>query len=225
MKRIVVALLVASILCSFCSCVENSYYNTPHRTTCAHDWEPATCTEPKTCSKCGETFGDALGHTTYLGTCKRCGETFSDWHFDDFVDEFQQPTGRKFIATYSYGTFSNSATSNSTLRACIQVTNSSVSIILWEYSDNIIRGAYSDDIYYITILDEAGERHEFREELNHDEIRIYFDDEEGDEEKILNLLKKSQTLKFYLENKTYNLSTYRFDINTAGFSELYNQFE
>lgn len=30
---------------------------------CKHEWQDATCTEPKTCSKCGETEGEALGHT------------------------------------------------------------------------------------------------------------------------------------------------------------------
>ena len=30
---------------------------------CAHEWVDATCTAPKTCSKCGETEGEALGHT------------------------------------------------------------------------------------------------------------------------------------------------------------------
>ncbi len=28
-----------------------------------HDWVAATCTEPKTCADCGETEGEALGHT------------------------------------------------------------------------------------------------------------------------------------------------------------------
>lgn len=48
---------------------------------CDHDWSDATCTEPKTCSKCGETDGDALGHDwqeatcTTAATCSRCGET------------------------------------------------------------------------------------------------------------------------------------------------------
>ena len=27
-----------------------------------HEWTKATCTEPKTCTKCGETEGEALGH-------------------------------------------------------------------------------------------------------------------------------------------------------------------
>lgn len=32
-------------------------------TSCAHQWKDATCTEPKTCTKCGETEGEPLGHT------------------------------------------------------------------------------------------------------------------------------------------------------------------
>ena len=38
-----------------------------------HVWDDATCTEPKTCSTCGETSGNALGHQFVSGVCKRCG--------------------------------------------------------------------------------------------------------------------------------------------------------
>ena len=49
---------------------------------CAHEhtWKEATCTEPKTCSKCGETEGEPLGHVWQDPTCskakacERCGE-------------------------------------------------------------------------------------------------------------------------------------------------------
>lgn len=47
----------------------------------SHRWEEATCLAPKTCSKCGETEGEALGHDwqsancTAPMTCARCGET------------------------------------------------------------------------------------------------------------------------------------------------------
>lgn len=52
-------------------------------TGCGHEhtWADATCTEPKTCSECGETEGEPLGHTWVEATCaepKRCsvcGET------------------------------------------------------------------------------------------------------------------------------------------------------
>lgn len=46
-----------------------------------HTWVEATCTEPKTCSECGETEGEALGHDwveatcTAPKTCSRCGAT------------------------------------------------------------------------------------------------------------------------------------------------------
>lgn len=47
---------------------------------CKHDWKKATCTEPKTCSLCGETEGVPLGHewanATCVSprTCTRCGK-------------------------------------------------------------------------------------------------------------------------------------------------------
>lgn len=46
----------------------------------SHEWVEATCTEPKTCTKCGETEGETLGHTWVDATCSEakhcsvCGE-------------------------------------------------------------------------------------------------------------------------------------------------------
>ena len=46
-----------------------------------HEWEEATCEDPKTCVKCGKTEGEALGHEWEKATCEepktceRCGET------------------------------------------------------------------------------------------------------------------------------------------------------
>ena len=46
----------------------------------SHEWQEATCTEPKTCSKCGKTEGEALGHIWEEATCVKpktcsvCGE-------------------------------------------------------------------------------------------------------------------------------------------------------
>ena len=47
----------------------------------SHEWQEATCTEPRTCSKCGKTEGKALGHKwqeatcTSPKTCSVCGQT------------------------------------------------------------------------------------------------------------------------------------------------------
>ncbi|MBR2382096.1 MAG: hypothetical protein IKA84_06385, partial [Clostridia bacterium] len=72
----------------------NLYYNAPANVTisdeavfngnllfvCEHDWVDATCTAPKTCSVCGETDGEALGHALVTdaaveATCTATGLT------------------------------------------------------------------------------------------------------------------------------------------------------
>lgn len=59
---------------------------------CDHDWEKATCEEPKTCSECGETKGKALGHTWVEATCEEpktcseCGKTKGEALDHDWMD-------------------------------------------------------------------------------------------------------------------------------------------
>ena len=42
-----------------------------------HNWQPATCTEPSYCAKCGRKQGDPLGHTEVIDEAKAptCTET------------------------------------------------------------------------------------------------------------------------------------------------------
>lgn len=71
--------------------------------SCKHEWAEATCTEPKTCTKCGETEGEALGHDwgdweiekrataaaegTKISTCSRCGETKTEsYKIESFIE-------------------------------------------------------------------------------------------------------------------------------------------
>ena len=52
-----VALLTLVLIVAYSSCF------------LGHKWYPATCDEPKTCSRCGKTEGSALGHTWVAATC------------------------------------------------------------------------------------------------------------------------------------------------------------
>ncbi|MDO4973495.1 MAG: hypothetical protein Q4E38_04730 [Eubacteriales bacterium] len=61
MKRILAMLLVLVMALSLSAC---------HK----HSWEPATCDKPKTCSECGKTDGDPLGH--------KWGEPVYEWAED-----------------------------------------------------------------------------------------------------------------------------------------------
>ena len=98
-------LLVIVLLFSITSCTTASNNTTSNSksnstATCNHTWNPATCINPKTCSKCSKTEGDALGHTSVDGVCSRCGENLSEWEVGEYTDEFDQPTGKNtFLLT------------------------------------------------------------------------------------------------------------------------------
>ena len=78
MKKICLALLGIVLVLNLNAC------------SCKHEWAAATCTEPKTCLKCGESEGDDLGHNwgdweiqtkataakdgVKVSVCQRCGE-------------------------------------------------------------------------------------------------------------------------------------------------------
>jgi len=71
-----------------------------------HDWADPTCTAPSTCTRCGETQGEALGHKGGVATCiscavcEVCGEEYGDfdrenhpadatdvWNVEDWQDD------------------------------------------------------------------------------------------------------------------------------------------
>lgn len=72
MKRLISTLMIMSVLTSALLLSASAS---------RHNWCEATCTAPKTCSKCGETEGEAIGHIweeatcTVPKTCTRCGAT------------------------------------------------------------------------------------------------------------------------------------------------------
>lgn len=82
---LVSALLVLAVVAAFIGLKKPTPVDQPvpesTAASCAHNWIPADCTNPKTCSICGEVSGTALGHqwsdATYNApkTCKICGAT------------------------------------------------------------------------------------------------------------------------------------------------------
>lgn len=81
MKRIIpLTLLVLVFACMLAGC------------SCEHTWQEANCTEPKTCTNCGETEGTPLGHSWLVGTCEKakhcesCGLTEGEAPGHDWVD-------------------------------------------------------------------------------------------------------------------------------------------
>ena len=58
------------------------------------------------------------------------------WSIGSFIDEFGESNGGKYVQTITYGTFSNSATSNEYLMVKISLTTKNAGLFLHEYDDN-----------------------------------------------------------------------------------------
>ena len=75
MKKKIFLILILIMITTLVSCKKET------KKGCEHTFQEATCTQAKTCSKCGATEGEALGHTFQKATCQapktcsRCGAT------------------------------------------------------------------------------------------------------------------------------------------------------
>ena len=56
--------------CDLTNMPNNPENTTDSGTGCDHEWKDASCTDPQTCTKCGETRGEERGHNWKDATCK-----------------------------------------------------------------------------------------------------------------------------------------------------------
>lgn len=210
-------------------------------TSCQHsfsEWQTtvfASCTsggtDERICTKCSykETKPtSSLGHTTSTGICSRCNENFGGWEIRYYVDEFNRPTDEMYITNTDLivGTFSNSATNNSLLKARILVDNLDgprVSIILYEYGNNQVK-SYYEATYNITLLDTNDEKHNLKGIMydGGDRVKLYVSYGGYDYiSMMINALLQPGEVSLYMVESKYTVNEYLFSVDTSNFSELY----
>ncbi|MBR2340385.1 MAG: hypothetical protein IKA74_06095 [Clostridia bacterium] len=144
------------------------------------------------------------------------------WRSGEFIDEFERPTGEKYIFIVSYGKFTNSSTAESNLKIELQVTKDSFAIMLWEYGNILVTGtSYGPKNFSITVLDQNEIKHYYSGQMPSYGTRIYIDNLHRED--LLSLLNESGEIKFYIEYSEYTKSSYLFTVSTTGFSSLYSQ--
>lgn len=101
-------LIVGCVLFCLCACggtKNDPYQPQPTSTSHTHSFSDATCSSPKTCTDCGETEGNALGHDYVNNKCSRCGEVDPDSLPTDLNSLFVIDS---FEYEYKSGTFTDS---------------------------------------------------------------------------------------------------------------------
>lgn len=143
------------------------------------------------------------------------------WMVKYFVDEFQQPTDKAYISNSEWleGTFSNTATTNSYLRASLLIEEDSFGIKLLEYGDNVVKGYQSSGQDYTVIALVDGEKTHGNGTLYKGSSVIWLRSE--DAEVFTTLLKTGKEMQLYLKEIDY-ADTYLFTIPaSSGFAEMY----
>lgn len=159
-------------------------------------------------------------------------DEYGIWNIDEFVDEFDMPTGEYFIVSDPlHGKFSNSATTNSDVTAflfCKKFSDTKkpyITLMMYEYDSILVKNAYSSaEIYDIIMMDGAGVKH------NLTGVMLSYDSDLGiaiDEEiaTVINALKEGGTVRFAIVDSENSLNKYSFAIDDAdGFDKAYSDW-
>jgi len=151
------------------------------------------------------------------------------WTYNYYVDyQFGEKTDDWYISTYDSieGTFENSATTNSKLLVDVLYDyNDEISIFLYEYADedNLVKNSSSQykDYYKFVLKNDEGKTIEARGQMHPGGDRIYIIDKYHSS--VLNLLKTSKTIKFYIEFEDSPTTRYRFEIYMNNFNDIVDE--
>ena len=181
---------------------------------------PATTEHPpqyyQLCRYC-EKIGTA---TFYYGSVAQT--TPSTWIRNYYVDKFGDFTNEWYIALRNKtpGTFSNTDSSNSPLYANVLYDyDNRISIFLYENTDDhLVKNPSStrSELYKISIKNDIGETVDVRGGIPTGADRIFI--LETDISPVLEMMKTSSYLRFYIESESSPTCKYRFNLELTDFN-------
>lgn len=147
------------------------------------------------------------------------------WKMRFYVDEFKQYTSDPYLI-YSKeinGTFSNSAVYNKKLTVQVVVDRDDVSLFLYEYGDQLVKGySSSSTTYAVTMRDSSRKDHSLSATLYENGDRLIFT--QISSEKIKDAFATGGSVSFYIVNNRRKVETYLFTIDdTSGFTNSWNK--
>ena len=146
------------------------------------------------------------------------------WEVNYYVDDFNQPTDEWYIAnkTSFLGTFSNSATTDSTLTVDMLVDcENYVAFFLYEYGRNTVKNSSQNyvDNYDITMRTADGTDHNLTGTLYCGGDRIIIDDAYVNT--VLEALKTDGNVMFRVVKSDRTVESYLFTVIPSNFDSLY----
>mgnify|MGYP001171941460 CR=1 FL=1 len=154
-------------------------------------------------------------------------EKLGSWSFGRYVDEFGDPTGEKYVQNETYGSFSNSATDDSSLRVEMMISSDDQNkpwFRIYEYNSMKVKGYYDWRDYPCRIKSSDDEIFDLRLQISDgtDYFRIItpgkWDGKEyikkwGNLDKLNKLISEGKSAKFSCYELKTPSTKYRFDFN------------
>lgn len=209
MKKTLLIILTLAMLLSLCACGGGDANN------------DVGTTPPKV--EDNNTSGSS-GSSGSTGTTE---EKSALWETYYYVDDFNQPTNDYYVgnSTYFLGTFSNSATTDSSLLVDIIVDTEDVTIFLYEYGSHQVKNnsSYYDDTYNIKMRTANGTTYSFTGTMYCGDDRIFV--EESYISKVISALCQTgnANISFYIEDAERTTTNYLFTAVSSNFAEEYRK--
>jgi hypothetical protein len=222
MKKVKALLMAVIMVASLAACSGEDNDTTDNGNGRSDETTKATTTA----SKDTETESTTESTTTEATTDETPTQASGVWEVKYYVDEFNLPTSEGYVTNKKYfdGTYSNSATTNSDLKATVSVDDM-VSVFLFKNGRTQEKNSLSKDVDYdITIRTEDGTKHSvtgFMASKVGDRILI----DENHTDTVINLLSGEGTILFSIVETARPSSTYLFEVDTSNFAELYEEFQ
>lgn len=163
------------------------------------------------------------GESIFEGMYSKSSSGMGKWYIKNYVDEFKEETDEKYIAQISFGSFSNSATTNSNLTAVLVIDTDDFRIKLEEYGSLIVKNEGSMNL---SVKDKDGEVTAF-EMYNDSDGYLnfkYSNNKSTDYERMIQILLKGGTAKFYcVSNRYSSKSTYNFNVHCECLQNALNE--
>lgn len=136
-------------------------------------------------------------------------DELGDWGIGNFINDFDEPTGEKYVYANFWGQFSNSATANDKLRINIRIYGDKKNPIVDFRFDEYDNGTYEDEkIEYTKIINKKSRKKYIGERS----FYSFTDIESKEGNRLIDILTKEGVYEFYmrLDYKT----VYEFSINS-----------
>lgn len=117
---------------------------------CTHTYTDATCTAPKTCSKCKVTTGAALGHNYTNGTCTRCKAADPNYKYPVYLNDVGYNLGTEITLEIVL------KTKDTEINVCPAYTFSKKEGNSWVLTDELMDDVNIDSEEFLVLTDGHG---------------------------------------------------------------------